>query len=159
MNTLIILSAKYLYIVVILVAMIYFFQQNLSKKKEIAWVGIISLILTYIVAKIGSFLYFDPRPFTITHITPLIAHVADNGFPSDHTLISAAFAAIIFAYDKKIGIILWVLTLLVAISRVAAGVHHIVDIVGSMIIAASVTAVVYYFILPKLPRNSSGSLE
>ena len=153
MNTLIILLAKYLYLVIILIAGIYFFRASIGRKKEIAWLGAIALPLSYLAAKISSLVYFDPRPFVVGHFTPLITHVADNGFPSDHTLISAAVASVVFAYNKTLGAVLIILALIVGVARVLAGVHHIVDVLGSIVIAAIVTTFVYHFIIPKIKQN------
>ena len=106
--------------------------------------AVIILPLTYVVAKIGSHLYFDPRPFVVMHVHPLIPHIADNGFPSDHELISAAFASILFVFNKKWGIVAFVLAILIGYSRVYTLVHHPLDIVGSFVISIVVMVAVVY---------------
>src|SRR5919199_4897641 len=52
------------------------------------------LVLSYVFAQIGGFVYNDPRPFAVEHFQPLLAHAADNGFPSDHALVAAALVAL-----------------------------------------------------------------
>ncbi len=94
-----------------------------------------ALILTYLLGKIGSFLYFDARPFVVDHFIPLIMHAADNGFPSDHTLLAAGLAAVGMYWNKKLGIVLWALAALIAVARVYVGVHHPIDVIGSAVIA------------------------
>jgi len=134
--------AKYLYIVVILVAVVYVLLQKRSTQKSMIILTVIALPFIYIVAKIAGHFYYDPRPFVQMHITPLIPHAPDNGFPSDHTLISAAFASILFVFNKKWGIVAFILAILVGISRVYTHVHSPIDIIGSLVISIVVTTLV-----------------
>ncbi len=134
MNYLIIFGAKYLYLIEIILFAIYFFLQKRNKQKSIIILSVVSLPLAYIFSKVLASVYFDPRPFLIDHFTPLIASSTDNGFPSDHTLLASAIASIIFFHNKKLGIVAWVIAFAIGISRVLAGVHHFVDIVGSIVI-------------------------
>ncbi len=151
MNILIIFGAKYLYLVAILIAVYYFFRQSRDTQKRIIILGLISLPIMYIVAKLAGHLYYDPRPFVAGNFAPLIPHADDNGFPSDHTLILAAIASIIYPFSKKISMLLWIFTLTVGLSRVLSGVHHAIDIFGSIIIAILISALIYWLI--KMRQN------
>jgi undecaprenyl-diphosphatase len=124
--------------VVILIGIISIIVNKLPKKK-IVITSILSLPLSLVIAKIASHFIYNPRPFVVLNSLPLISHAADNGFPSDHTLICAAVASIVFLYNKKLGIFLFVLTAFVGLSRILALVHHPIDILGSILIAISVT--------------------
>lgn len=135
MNFLMILSAKYLYLVIIGIAVIYTLFQTRKIQKKILLFAVVSLPLSYILAKIAGKLYYDPRPFVAHHFTPLIPHAASNGFPSDHTLISFAIASLLFVFNKKLGIVAGVLGLLVGVARVYVGVHSPIDIAGAIVIA------------------------
>jgi undecaprenyl-diphosphatase len=146
MNTLIIFTAKYLVFVSAAAAIFYFFKQPRQRQKEILIFAVVLLPLSYVVAKIISRFYFDPRPFVVGHYTPLIPHAPDNGFPSDHTLLGTAIAFAIFYFNKKMGILLFFLAILVGSARVLAGVHHFADIAGSIL----VVLVVYFFSLTAL---------
>ncbi len=148
MNHIIIYTAEYLYLVVLLVAAILFFKQPRRIQKNLIVCGVIIAPLSYILAKIGGALYYDARPFVVGHFIPLIQHAADNGFPSDHMLLVSAVAMIVTFYNKKVGAALWVLALLVGFSRVAAGVHHVTDIVGSIVFVL-IAAAIYYFTIGK----------
>lgn len=148
MNSLIIFGAKYLIVVLVVIALAYFVKQSREKQKQLAVFALIALPATYVVAKIASLLYYNPRPFVVENFTPLISHIADNGFPSDHTLLSSAVASVVYYFDKKVGAVLFVLALLVGAARVLAGVHHVVDILGSFVIAIVVSLLVYKWILP-----------
>ena len=138
-----IFGAKYFYLLVLALAFFWFLKQPKDKKKEILIFGLFALPVIYITAKLISLFYYDPRPFIQSHFTPLISHKADNGFPSDHTLISAAVSAVTYPFNKKLSVLLWVITALVGVSRIYVGVHHPIDVLGSMVIAAIAAFVLY----------------
>jgi undecaprenyl-diphosphatase len=143
MDTIYIFGAKYLYIVVLIIAIAYFLKQPKETKKTIAVFALIALPLAYITAKIAGHFYYDPRPFVQSHFNPLIFHEPDNGFPSDHALLTGAIATTWFYFNRRIGIVLWIIAILVGVSRVSVGVHHPIDIVGSFIIALTCVAVAH----------------
>ncbi len=94
--------------------------------------GVLSLVL----AKIASHLYNDPRPFVQGHFTPLLPHGNDNGFPSDHTLLAAFIGWTILHYSRRAGIALLVIAGLIGAARMAGGIHHLSDVLGSFALAA-----------------------
>ena len=149
MDTLIIFIAKYLLFVSAAIAVLYFLKQTRQKQKEILIFAVILLPLSYIIAKVVGHLYFDPRPFVVGHFTPLLPHAADNGFPSDHTLLAAAISFAVFRFNKKVGFGLLILAILVGLARVLAGVHHTVDIAGSIIIALATYYIISLFVAKK----------
>ncbi len=132
MNYIIIFGAKYLVALIVLIAGGYFFSISKQQKREMVIFSLITLPIIFIISRLASKLYFNPRPFVVENFLPLISHAADNGFPSDHTLLSAAVASIIFIFNKKIGILLGLLAVFVGVARVTAGVHHYIDIFGSI---------------------------
>ena len=149
LDALSIFAANYLWYVIIGIAVVYFLLQSRPEKKRMLIFAALVLPLVYLVALLGGALYYDPRPFVVGHFTPLIPHKPTNGFPSDHVVWSAATAAIVFPSNKYLSLILWVLTTLVGAARVHAGVHHPIDIIGSMLMAI-VTATVAYFIIERV---------
>lgn len=146
LNYLLIFGAEYLIFFIVAVALIYFLRQPRKIQKQILFFGIIVLPSAYLLAKIAGLIYFNPRPFVEGNFVPLVSHVADNGFPSDHTLISATIAAIIYPFNKKISALLWLLALVVGLSRVYVGVHRPIDILASLIIVITITVLIYQII-------------
>lgn len=138
-----IFGAKYLYMVIVVVAGLVFLTFPFGDKKRIVILAAISLPLVYLFAKIGSHFYFDPRPFVVGHFTPLVAHSADNGFPSDHVLLTSAIAALFYPFSRKTSYWLFLLAGIVAVSRVYVGIHHTVDVLGSFAFSLVVTFLVY----------------
>ena len=142
MDTLIIFVAEYLIWVIPAAALVYLF---VSKEwKRLGILAAASLALAYAAGKVAGLLWYNPRPFVSDGVTPLFTHAANNGFPSDHMLMGATIAAIVFVYNRTLGVALWALALAVGLARVAAGIHHLVDLAGSIIIAVVVVAVAEY---------------
>lgn len=74
------------------------------------------------------------RPcWLMPEIELLIATPTDFSFPSGHTSASMATAASIYAYNKKYGIALFALALIIAFSRMYLFVHFPTDILGGVI--------------------------
>ena len=142
MNEIIVFVASYVYLIAIALFAGYFFYASKEVRRRFLFLSFFVLPLSYLFGLVAKHLYYDPRPFVVLHITPLFAHAADNGFPSDHALLMGALAAIVTVFDRRIGITLWVLAFLVGAARVLASVHHSIDILASFGIAISVTLVV-----------------
>src|SRR5712692_2571521 len=158
LDTLSTLAANYLWYMIIGIAVVYFLTQSRPEQKRMLIFAALVLPLVYIVSLLGGALCDDPRPFVVGHFVPLIPHKANNGFPSDHVLWSASTAAIIFLSNKYLSLILWLLTILVGAARVYVGVHHPIDIVGSIAMAILVASIVYLIIRRmKLFRDSTKS--
>ncbi len=147
----IIFSAKYLIYFLVSFFLIYFFLQNKTLKKKIIWLAVFTLPTVFAMAKILSHFYFEARPFVAENFVPLISHAADNGFPSDHGLLSFALTCIVFSFNRKWGIALFIIGIIIGTSRVYAGIHYPVDIFGSFLISA-VTVLLYYIILKRFNK-------
>jgi undecaprenyl-diphosphatase len=133
-----IICAKYLISLPILIAVGYTLSLPRDIQKRIVIFGTIAFPLMLLVAFGLGHVYDDPRPFVVGHFIPLIPHDPDNGFPSDHVLLVSAIAAVITVFHRRLGVLLWVIAFIIALSRVYVGVHHPIDVVGSMIIAIAV---------------------
>lgn len=97
------------------------------------------------------------RPFASTDtVHRLIAHAADNGFPSDHATASFAIATAIFISRRKLGAGLLVAAAALGVSRVAAGVHWPTDILAGAacgVVAALLAAWAWRRLAPRVePR-------
>lgn len=90
-------------------------------------------ILSIVCVGILKYIFHTPRPFVDHSIIPLVYEYS-YGFPSGHTALFAGLAVALYFLNKKLGIILGVLALLVGISRVVIGVHYPIDIIGGAIV-------------------------
>jgi undecaprenyl-diphosphatase len=135
MHELIIIVAKYFVILPLLIVLLIGARLPRRQQLELLCLLVGGGILSLLLARLSSHLYYDPRPFVAGHFRPLVPHSTDNGFPSDHTLISAFLAYVALRYSKKLGWAAAALAIAIGGARVAAGVHHIDDVLGSFIIA------------------------
>jgi len=141
-TTFLIFAARYLFVAPIVILAAFFLVQPWPAKKRMARFAMPALALTYVAGVVGNHLYVDPRPFVVGHFTSLVPHAPDNGFPSDHTLLVSALAVIACYWNQTLGGLLVVIALLVAIARVYVGLHHPIDVIGSMAIATIMTSAV-----------------
>ncbi len=139
MDSFFIFAAKYLFLLPVAIIGIYFLLQPRASWKRMALFAIPAALLTYLFGLLGGHLYFDPRPFVVGHFTPLVPHAPDNGFPSDHTLLVSAIAMIGTFWGRRLGAVLWAVAIIVAIARVYVGVHHPIDVIGSIVFAIIAT--------------------
>ncbi len=90
-------------------------------------------------------LWVRPRPFAAhadaVHL--LAARTTDPSFPSDHAAAAFAIAVAVLAFSRRVGGALLAVAVLLAVSRVALGVHYPADVVaGAAVGAASALLVV-----------------
>ncbi len=146
--------ARYLFFVIILAEVIYIvaFQRRRLLELILAsvFIGGLSLAFAFLLHGIVQ----DPRPFVVQGTTPLIPSSADNGFPSDHTLLLSATAAITMIANPWAGMVGLLLAVGVGLARVYAGVHHMLDIVGSLFIVGFVSAA--YLVVWMLASSRKG---
>lgn len=152
----IVFCAKYLIIVIGLFALGYWLTLPRKQKTEVLIMGAITGIVAFILAKTGSAMFVDPRPFVSDGVTPLFAYTADNGFPSDHTLLGMVITMALLSVSRKWAVNIFVLTVIIGASRVLAGVHHPIDIVGSIVFGA-LGGVVAIYITPKIIDSLASS--
>ena len=143
MDLLVIFCATYLIVVPPVVLLVYVALASVEIKRKLTLLAAISLPIAYGVSKIADALYYNARPFVVDGVAPLVAHAAENGFPSNHMLLAAMVAALVCVYNRPLGCVLGAIALCIGTARVLAGVHHTLDIVGSVVIAAAVVIGVY----------------
>ncbi len=138
-----IITASYLPIIFILI-LIYLWLKNKEYRPSILFCiysAIVGLLLNYFI----TLFYFHPRPFMDKIGTILIYHVPETSFPSDHTTFMASIALMLLFFKRiqKIGILLVALALIGGMARVFAGIHYPFDIVGSFLVAAIASSIVF----------------
>jgi len=139
--TLVAILATYTLFLVLLIAAGAWFTLDRPRKVELVVAGVAALAVVGVLIVVSSMIWTDPRPFVVDGVAPAIAHAADNGFPSDHTAAAAAVAGLVLVHRRRIGTLLVLLAAVVGLSRVAAHVHHVPDILGGLtfgLVAAAV---------------------
>jgi undecaprenyl-diphosphatase len=139
-NSIIIFVAKYFLFLSVAIVAVYWLRTSRSMKIKLGWQLVVGGAIALALSAIASHLYYDTRPFVSQHLVPLIAHAPDNGFPSDHALFTSFLGFTMLLYSRRVGALLLLIALLVGAARVAAHIHHPIDIVGSFVIAAIAVA-------------------
>ncbi len=129
-------SAQYLLYIIAAVALVWWITQPKKEKLSIAIFGALALFIAFVLLLISAKFYYDTRPFIVLGIIPLFPHSPDNGFPSDHTILAMTIAFVVTFFDRRVGTILILLSVVLGVSRVLAYIHHPIDIIASTALAA-----------------------
>ncbi|MDQ3158711.1 MAG: phosphatase PAP2 family protein [bacterium] len=93
-------------------------------------------ILAIVISLIAKEFYRTDRPFVV--LNDIVERVGSSdtfGFPSGHVAIISAIAfSLMGMASKNLRIVLWVLIILVATSRLYLGVHTLTDVVGGFML-------------------------
>jgi undecaprenyl-diphosphatase len=97
------------------------------------------------VAAVLSRLVDRPRPFVDHAATVHLFshHVADPGFPSDHATAAFAIGVALLLRERAWGIVVLVLATVLAVGRVAMGIHYPTDVLGGAALGAAVAAILW----------------
>jgi undecaprenyl-diphosphatase len=143
----ILISNKIRYVFIFVLIFMWF--RNDSYKK-VSCNAVKSTGITLLIHTLIKLFYFKPRPFVNKRVGILIPSKMDSTFPSKHTLLVFAISTSIFLYDRVLGSVMWILSVLTGFSRIWVGHHYPSDIIGSAFIA-SMTSI----ILDKISRSAN----
>lgn len=109
----------------------------IKKYRKYGYMLIFALILCGIIGNLTlKPLIARSRPFDVEPLLQplLISPPKDFSFPSGHTMASFASSIVIYYMNKKLGILAFALSILIAFSRLYLYVHYPSDVLGGMII-------------------------
>ena len=114
------------------------------KAKLAAASAAFSVALGLLLNVVAGSLWHHNRPFVDhPHKTLLlIHHAADNSFPSDHSTVAFAAAFAVLVFYRRLGALLVLGAIGVALARVLLGVHYPLDVTASAVIGGVSAAVV-----------------
>ncbi|HNU96830.1 MAG TPA: phosphatase PAP2 family protein [Candidatus Portnoybacteria bacterium] len=128
--------AEYLiYIIGVVLVILFFIKKNrLMVISSIITVFLSRIVITEPLKRILNITRPNGEPFS---------------FPSGHSAIVFAIAMAVFYFNKKWGIIAFVLAILVGIGRVWIGVHRPIDILAGALIGILSGIIVNKFVIKK----------
>lgn len=123
----------YLTVLIYMALLIYCLIQGLYHQ---LFNAVLTPAITFIVVTIVRRLINAPRPYKVYPIKPLIEkNKAGESFPSRHTLSITIIAMAGLYIWWPAGVVLWVMSGCMGISRVVAGVHFPRDVLAAAIIS------------------------
>ncbi len=123
----------YLTVLIYMALLIYCLIQGLYHQ---LFNAVLTPAITFIVVTIVRRLINAPRPYKVYPIKPLIEkNKAGESFPSRHTLSITIIAMAGLYIWWPAGVVLWVMSVCMGISRVVAGVHFPKDVLAAAIIS------------------------
>jgi undecaprenyl-diphosphatase len=91
------------------------------------------------VAQVITHIWERPRPFIahpgVAHL--FVSHAADPSFPSDHATAAFAIAVSLLLRSRRVGLLALAMAVVVAVGRVAVGVHYPSDVIGGALLGTA----------------------
>lgn len=111
----------------------------------------VALACAQVIARVAD----RPRPFVAdpAGVHVFAVHAADAGFPSDHATAAFAVAVALLLRDRRWGVGVLALATLLAVGRVALGLHYPTDELAGAVLGGGVSALLY---VPALRRPIDG---
>jgi undecaprenyl-diphosphatase len=105
--------------------------------------AILAVALSNASIEIVNNFYFRDRPFVDHEVSLLFYQPTDSSFPANSAALAFAISTAVWVLDRRLGTALLTLSGLYAFSRVYAGVHYPLDMIGGGLIGVVATPIAY----------------
>jgi undecaprenyl-diphosphatase len=154
--TIVELVAEYgIFLLPLALVVVWVSADGFSRPRQGVFAGCVAALVAFALGLVLERSLARPRPFVELGFTPLIAHVADSSFPSDHMFTGVALIGPLLWTLPRVGWLLFLWAMIVGTARVAAGLHHPSDILGSAALALALDALVWFFVVPRASAIAS----
>ncbi|KKW00726.1 hypothetical protein A3C34_00325 [Candidatus Amesbacteria bacterium RIFCSPHIGHO2_02_FULL_48_21] len=133
--------AQYLIFILFLSPLILWF----SGQKKLSQGSLVSVFLAWVTGLVIKNFYYLPRPFITTGRIPPVPFLLDGSFPSNHALVAFSLAFFVIFRQLRLGLFLFILAVLVAVSRVSIGVHTWADVSGGLLLGLLISLLVHKY--------------
>jgi undecaprenyl-diphosphatase len=102
------------------------------------------VLIANLIVKLCWMTFFRPRPFAaLDDVNVLLYRPSVSSFPSEPVATLTALACGVFLFERRVGAIMILLTLLFALTRVMAGAHYPSDVIAGALLGASAVYLPY----------------
>ncbi|MFD6894437.1 phosphatase PAP2 family protein, partial [Rhodococcus sp. NPDC060086] len=120
--------------------------------------GGIGVVGAYLLSEVIKLMVTEERPCRVLDVDTIMScpEVGDWSWPSNHSVIAAAFATACIIALPRAAWLAVPMAVLIAFSRVAAGVHYVHDVASGLALGTAVVALVVVVLQPvgrRLPRS------
>jgi len=108
-----------------------------------------SLLISWgVIAKTIEHFYIRLKPAEVLESITALIHSNPASFPSTHAVILFTLSTSVFIFNRKWGTIFGLLSFLVVMSRIFAGVHWVSDVVAGILIGILIPYLINFFLAP-----------
>ncbi len=119
------------YLIYLMVVVLFLFLLKFKKNWKMILAALISAFTArFIITGLIRLLKPRSRPFISSNVNLLIDKVNQQSFPSGHASFTFGLAIVVYLYNKKWGVVFFLLAFLISIARVFTGVHWPSDILA-----------------------------
>jgi undecaprenyl-diphosphatase len=138
-------ASEALFVATLVLVFLFANGERLRVWRRAALAAVLSAGVALAIAKVISEIVDRSRPFVVdpSGVHLFSAHAADPGFPSDHATGAFAVAMAIYLRNRRWGSVALVAATLLAVGRVAIGVHFPSDVLAGAILGCGVALVLY----------------
>jgi undecaprenyl-diphosphatase len=148
-----IFAAKYLIFILAALVGVLGFGKHKRRDRAFAYTTAWSSLVAFGVSLLIGYIVRRPRPLDLEAVTARIdAPLTEFSFPSSHSSIAFAIAASLTLAHPWLGAIAFAIAILIAIGRVAVGVHYPLDVVSGAALGIFSALLVHWYRLYLLPK-------
>jgi undecaprenyl-diphosphatase len=122
-------------------------QQEREHNQLAAPSAVVAMFAGNLFIKLLNLLFYRPRPFATHTIHLLFYRPSDSSFPSNATAVGFSMATAVWLFNRKAGTAMYVLALLLGLSRIMGGVHYPSDVLAGALVGIAAA----YVVVKKLP--------
>lgn len=133
---------------VLLFLLLVFLAVDYRKHWKMVTEALVAAVVTrFVITEIIRKIWFRPRPFVHDAVHLLLPNYdpKESSFPSGHASFYFALSTVIYCYNKKAGILFYIASFFIIISRVFVGIHWPSDILAGALLGVAIGLLIHKF--------------